>query len=109
MIGESVGSYRVVAKLGEGGMGVVYLAEHPLIGRKAAVKLLMPELSRKLESVGRFFNEARSTTMMHHPGVVDIFDFGYHSSGSAYIIMEFLEGSSLGSALSRLGRIPMPW
>jgi serine/threonine-protein kinase len=107
MIGEIVGSYRITAKIGEGGMGIVYLAEHPLIGRKAAVKMLLPELCANVDIVGRFFNEARSTTMLRHPGVVDIFDFGHHANGWAYIIMEFLEGSSLGACIRRHGRLPL--
>ena len=105
MIGQTLGSYRVTGKLGEGGMGVVYLAEHPLIGRKAAIKLLLPEFSQDQAIVNRFFNEARATTMIKHPGLVDVFDFGYHTTGCAYIVMEFLEGESLSGLLKREGRL----
>jgi serine/threonine-protein kinase len=101
MLGEAVGSYRIIGKLGEGGMGMVYLAEHPLIGRKAAVKVLRPEFSRDPDIVNRFFNEARATTLIKHPGIVDIFDFGHHAGGSAFIIMEYLDGESLAARLDR--------
>ncbi len=77
MIGATVGSYQVREEIGEGGMGVVYAAEHPLIGRKVAVKVLLPEHSRNQEIVNRFFNEARAATLIRHPGLVEIFDFGY--------------------------------
>ncbi|RLB56328.1 MAG: serine/threonine protein kinase, partial [Deltaproteobacteria bacterium] len=77
VIGRTLGSYKVLSQLGAGGMGVVYAAEHELIGRKAAVKLLLPELSSNKQVVDRFFNEARAATLIKHPGVVDIFDFGY--------------------------------
>ncbi|MCC6993387.1 MAG: protein kinase [Deltaproteobacteria bacterium] len=101
MIGQILGNYRIVGVIGQGGMGVVYAAEHPLIGRRAAIKLLLPELSQNQEMVTRFFNEARATTMIQHPGLVDIFDFGHAPNGSAYIAMEFLAGESLAGRLAR--------
>lgn len=87
-------------------MGVVYLAEHTLIGRKAAVKMLHAELSLNEAIVGRFFNEARATTLIKHPGIVEVFDFGRHASGSAYIVMEFLEGESLTARIRRAAPLP---
>jgi serine/threonine protein kinase len=96
VIGTTVGSYRIVSELGAGGMGTVYRAEHTLIGRLAAVKILHPELSSNHEIVNRFFNEAKTTTSIKHPGIVEIFDFGYMASGHAFLVMEFLEGMSLG-------------
>jgi serine/threonine-protein kinase len=101
MIGATVGSYQVREEIGHGGMGVVYAAEHPLIGRKVAVKVLLPEYSRNQEVVNRFFNEARAATLIRHPGLVDVIDFGYYQDGSAYLIMEFLEGESLAARLKR--------
>ena len=103
MIGETVGSYKIERKLGEGGMGVVYVAEHPLLKKKAVVKFLHAELSSDGELVERFFNEARSATMIQHPGIVDVFDFGHHSSGCAFILMEFLAGDSLADRLKQDG------
>ncbi len=104
MIGATVGSYQVREEIGHGGMGVVYAAEHPLIGRKVAVKVLLPEYSRNQEVVNRFFNEARAATLIRHPGLVDVIDFGYAPDGSAFLIMEFLEGESLAARLKR-GRL----
>src|SRR6185369_15402363 len=103
MIGQWVGNYRIVQLLGEGGMGAVYLAEHPGIGRKAAVKVLHPAYAAEQEFVGRFFNEARAANATRHPGIVEIFDFGTLPSGASYIIMELLEGESLAARLKRGG------
>ncbi|HVZ72318.1 MAG TPA: serine/threonine-protein kinase [Polyangia bacterium] len=101
LIGTKVGNYKLVRQLGAGGMGVVYAAEHELMGKKAAVKLLLPELSANQEIVGRFFNEAKAATRIQHPGIVDVYDFGYHASGHAYIVMEFLQGEALTSLLKK--------
>ncbi len=108
MEGTVIGQYRVTRKLGEGGMGAVYAGEHSLIGRKAAIKMLLPSLSQNQEIVQRFFNEARAATAIQDPGIVQIFDFGYHTDGSAYIVMEYLEGEPLDSRLKRLGRLQVP-
>jgi serine/threonine-protein kinase len=101
LIGTKVGNYKLVKQLGAGGMGVVYAAEHELMGKKAAVKLLLPELSANQEIVQRFFNEAKAATKIQHPGIVDVYDFGYHASGHAYIVMEFLQGESLTDLLKK--------
>jgi serine/threonine-protein kinase len=106
MIGETVGSYRIVAKLGEGGMGAVYLGEHEHIARKAAIKVLLPELSANKQIVARFFNEARATSLIRHPGIVEIIDCSVLPNGNAYIVMEYLTGESLGSHLRAHGRVP---
>ena len=103
MIGEIVGSYKIESKLGQGGMGVVYVAQHPLLKKKAVVKFLHAELSSDGELVDRFFNEARSATMIRHPGIVDVFDFGHHASGCAYILMEFLHGHALSDRIKQDG------
>src|SRR4051812_11356091 len=88
-------------------MGHVFLGEHTLLGRRAAIKTLLPSLSVNREIAERFFNEARATSSISDPGVVQIFDFGYHVDGTAYIVMEFLEGESLSSRLDRLGKLPL--
>ncbi|MCE9576358.1 MAG: serine/threonine protein kinase, partial [Deltaproteobacteria bacterium] len=103
MIGDQIGNYRITGKLGEGGMGAVFLAEHVLLGRQAAIKVLLREMSHRQELVTRFFNEARAATAVKHPGIVEIYDFGYHTDGSAYIVMEFLEGETLSARLRRAG------
>ena len=105
MVGETLGNYRIVGKIGEGGMGAVYQAEHALIGRRAAIKVLLPELSSRSDVVRRFFNEARAVANLNHPAIIDIFDFGFHTDGSGYIVMELLEGQSLGARLNRVGSL----
>jgi len=102
--GAIVGSYRVIKKLGEGGMGAVYVAEHTLLGRRAAIKVLLPELSAHKEIVQRFFNEARAVTQVADPGIVQVFDFGYDQQGNAFIVMELLEGEPMDQRLVRIGR-----
>src|ERR1044071_7554578 len=101
MVGDVVGQYRLLRKIGEGGMGAVYLGEHVLIGRQAAIKVLLRDMSHRPDLVARFFNEARAATAVKHPGIVEIYDFGYHPDGSAYIVMEFLEGETLSARLRR--------
>jgi eukaryotic-like serine/threonine-protein kinase len=106
MIGETLGTYRILSEIGKGGMGVVYMAEHTLLGRKAALKVLRSDLIG--DHVERFFNEAKAAAKLHHPGLVDVFDFGHHDDGSAFIVMEYLQGESLAERLERDKRLPMP-
>ena len=75
-----------------------------ILGRQAAVKVLLPDLSRNQTVVQRFFNEARAATAIKHPGIVEIYDFGFATDGSAYIVMELLAGESLADRLRR-GRL----
>lgn len=96
-----MGQYRITGELGLGGMGAVYSAEHTLLGRVAAVKVLRPELSQDREIVTRFFNEARAAAAIRHPSIVEIYDFGWHADGSAYLVMEHLQGESLATRLER--------
>src|SRR5215470_2396024 len=84
-------------------MGTVFLAEHVLIGRRAAIKVLRPERTAKRGAVDRFFNEARATTAIADPGIVQVFDFGVTADHVAYIVMELLEGEQLKRRLRRLG------
>ena len=107
MIGQSIGNYRVTRLLGEGGMGMVYLAEHPTLGRRAAVKVLHPDLAASQEMIERLFNEARAANAIGHPGIVEVSDLGLLPSGTPYIVMEFLEGQSLGARMSQGGRLSL--
>src|SRR5690349_113900 len=100
MMPEKIGTYEVVRTLGEGGMGVVYLARHTLLGRLAAIKVLLPEYSMKADMVARIFNEARLMAGLRHPGLVDVYDFGEHR-GCAYLVMEYLQGETLSQKLER--------
>ncbi len=103
---ERIGGYRLGRKIGEGGMGAVYLAEHELLGRHAAIKLLHDRYAQRSEIVERFFNEARAATAIADQGIVQIFDFG-NQDGRVYIVMELLEGEMLDARLDRLGRLPV--
>src|SRR4051794_24877107 len=87
-------------------MGVVYRAEHTQLGRPAALKMLLPQLSSDAAIVQRFFNEARAASAIDHPGIVEIYDFGTHRDGSAYIVMALLKGESLEHRLSRAAQSP---
>jgi serine/threonine-protein kinase len=107
VLGTTIGNYRVTAQLGEGGMGIVYLAEHPGIGRKAAIKVLHPRLAADPQVVSRFFQEARASNAIKHPNIVEAFDYGTRPDGAPYIIMEYLEGESLSARLERVGRLPL--
>ncbi|MCA9694995.1 MAG: serine/threonine protein kinase, partial [Myxococcales bacterium] len=104
MEGTTLGKYRVGRRLGAGGMGVVYVGEHELLGNQVAVKVINPELARSEGSVTRFLNEAVSAARIKHAGIVQIFDYGADAtSGSAYFVMELLDGESLAERLARVG------
>jgi serine/threonine-protein kinase len=93
--GTQVGEYQVTGKLGEGGMGTVFAAVHPVIGKKVAIKVLNAGLSQDESIVQRFVQEARSVNQIGHRNIVDIFAFGQLPSGRQYFVMEFLSGKSL--------------
>lgn len=102
-----VGNYRITRLLSEGGMGVVYAAEHKLLGSPAVIKLLLEQRARSPQDVQRFFTEARAATAIRHPGIVEIYDFGCQDDGTAFIAMELLEGENLESRIRALGRLPI--
>ncbi|HEY7375744.1 MAG TPA: serine/threonine-protein kinase, partial [Polyangia bacterium] len=106
MIGEALGNYTLTAKLGSGTMGVVFRAEHGRIARTAAIKVLIPELAQNASAVQRFFTEARATSLIRHPGIVDVFDCDVDAAGHAYIVMEHLDGETLAERLRRRERLP---
>jgi serine/threonine-protein kinase len=106
-VGVRFGSYVVERKLGEGGMGAVYAAVQPEIGKRVAIKFLAPELAADPQVVARFFAEAKSVNLIQHENIVDIFDFK-NVDGQAFFVMEFLAGSSLGTVLSAFGTLPIP-
>ncbi|MBX3248131.1 MAG: protein kinase [Myxococcales bacterium] len=106
MIGRTIdGRYRVEDVLGEGGMGIVYLATHVGLGKKMALKVLHGDMARDEVVVARFVQEAQASTAIGHPNIVDISDFGRLEDGTAYFVMEMLEGEAL---TGRIGRGPMP-
>ncbi|MBI5482111.1 MAG: serine/threonine protein kinase [Deltaproteobacteria bacterium] len=103
LIGQEVGHYRISSLIGEGGMGAVYLAVHPGIGSRVAVKVLHPELARDRAAVDRFFAEARSVNLIHHENIVNILDLAQLADGRSYIVMEYLEGESVAARLRKKG------
>jgi eukaryotic-like serine/threonine-protein kinase len=109
IVGQLVtGRYRVKGRIGEGGMGTVYLAIHEAIEKKVALKILNREYSANREVVDRFKLEAVSASRIKHPNVIDVFDFGQTEDGSCFIAMELLEGYDLGELLSMRGFIDPP-
>ena len=106
VIGQRFGNYLATALLGEGGMGAVYLAEHPSIGRQVAIKVLRAELGRDEQSLARFINEARAANSIRHPNIIEILDSGVTENGISYLVMELLRGESLTARIKRKGRLP---
>ncbi len=102
-VGGSVGNYVVKSKLGEGGMGIVWLAEHPLIGKRVAIKVIHPNYARNPEAVSRFFTEAQAVNRIGHPNIVDITDFGQSPGGESYFVMEYLLGQALSTRMTEGG------
>lgn len=98
--------YRLAERIGGGGMGDVFRAEHVLAGRAVAIKFLHPELADNSELSHRFFQEAHAVNRIRHPNIVDVIDAGVGELGP-YIVMEHLDGESLGMALARFGRLDM--
>jgi serine/threonine protein kinase len=99
LVGQIVANHRVLWRIGEGGMGAVYLAQHLVLGRHAAIKVLLPELSNNPDLIRRFLNEARATAQLRHPGFVEIFDSGRLDNGSEYLVMEYLRGANVAAAI----------
>jgi eukaryotic-like serine/threonine-protein kinase len=104
---EIAGRFRILAKLGEGGMGAVYRAEQISLKRAVAVKVLRPELSQNQMIVRRFSAEAEAVAKLDHPSTVKVYDFGQDTDGSLFIAMEYIEGGSLRDAM-RAGALPGP-
>src|SRR5215472_11660314 len=101
------GKYLIVRKLGQGGMGVVYEAEHQMLGGHVALKFLAPELSRNPQFVKRFRNEARAAYQLRHPNIVEVTDLDQDEDGSLFIAMEYVNGPSLRMLL-REAKVPLP-
>jgi eukaryotic-like serine/threonine-protein kinase len=103
--GTTVGEYVVESQIGEGGMGVIFSARHPIIGKRVAIKVLNPDMAANVAIVQRFIQEARSVNQIGHRNIVDIFSFGRLADGRHYFVMEFLEGV----AFARRIQEPMEW
>lgn len=100
--------YRILRRIGRGGMGEVFLAEHTAIGKPVAIKILSEDFARKPRIVQRFLQEARASSAIRHENVVDITDYGHTPSGLPFLAMEYLEGEDLKATLRREGWLPWP-
>ena len=101
------GRYRIIHALDEGGMGTVFLAEHMLIKRRVAIKILHPELATDANMIERFMNEARAAGTLGHPNIVESTDMGFTREQVPYIVFEYLEGTLLIDEIYRLGGLPV--
>ena len=100
-----IDQYALVEKIGEGGMGAVYLADQPTMGRRAVVKLLHPALSRDAQVAARFNLEARAAAALNHPHIVTVYNYGALDDGVLFLAMEHLEGRDLERAIEESGRL----
>jgi serine/threonine-protein kinase len=105
-VGAEVDRYTIVRLLGKGGMGAVYEARHARLGRRVAIKFLLPELAARPEILRRFENEAVAAGGLEHPNLVAVIDLGRATDGSAYLVMEFLRGEDCARLVRRLGPLP---
>ncbi|WP_223741703.1 serine/threonine-protein kinase [Corallococcus sp. AS-1-12] len=104
LVGAKIGEFVIRERVGAGGMGVVYRAEHPLIGKHAAIKVMRAELVSP-EQEQRLLVEARAVNAIRHPGVLDIFNFGTLPDCRPYVVMELLQGQSLADRMREQGRM----
>jgi hypothetical protein len=108
---RELGSYRLVERLGSGGMGEVWRAEHRLLARPAAIKLIRPEVgagtpARHSELIKRFEREAQATSLLRSPHTIEVYDFGVADDGAFYYVMELLDGLDLEVLVTRFGPVP---
>jgi serine/threonine-protein kinase len=108
LVGRTIaGRYRLVRCIGQGGMGTIFEAEHTLIGSRVAVKLLHETFAEQREPVQRLYREARATGAIGHPNIIKVHDVGETSEGVPFLVMELLEGCSLGDHIERAGPQPI--
>jgi serine/threonine-protein kinase len=101
------GRYKIESVLGEGGMGIVYLARHKVIDKKVAIKVLRADMAREKEITDRFLQEAKAASSIGNPHIIDISDFGHLPDGSTYFVMEWLDGKPLSKALEETKPLPV--
>jgi len=100
---EIIGQYVIRERIGDGGMGAVYRAEQPTVGRDAAIKVLQPQLSAMPGIAERFQQEARAASQLNHPHIVTIYNYGAMEDGTVFLAMEYLDGVSLHQLVARSG------
>ena len=105
-VARKFGQYQLVRKLGEGGMGEVYLAEHSLLKRPCALKLIKPEAGADPIAMARFEREVQSAARLAHPNTIEVFDYGLTGDGTFYYVMEYLQGMSLADLVREHGPLP---
>jgi serine/threonine-protein kinase len=103
---QQLGQYRLKQRLGAGGMGEVYLAEHLLLRRPCALKLIRPSQAADRPTLQRFEREVRTMATLTHPNTVEVYDYGHAEDGTFYYVMEYLPGQNLESLVSRFGPLP---
>jgi serine/threonine protein kinase len=108
LIGRMLGEYKVEAALSRGGIGVVYRGIQPVIGKKVAIKVLLPDMARDPDQIHRLLEEARSVNAIRHPNIIDIFGFGELPDGRHYFIMELLDGEELHSVIVKKQKLSVP-
>ena len=108
LVGQVIADrYHISKKLGEGGMGAVYLAVHVKMGRQSAIKVMGTGMSHDPEAISRFNREAANASRINHPNVCAVYDFGETEDGTIYLAMEFVEGRTLSSLLKETGPLPL--
>ena len=105
--GTQIGEYVVEQRVARGGMGAIYAARHPVLGRPAAIKIIHAELTGDRALLERFVREAQAVCMIRHPNIVDVFSIGDLPDGRIYFVMDWLDGASLAQRLQRDRRIPL--
>jgi serine/threonine-protein kinase len=103
---RKLGQYQLLWKLGEGGMGEVYLAEHQLLKRPCALKLIKAEAGSDPIALARFEREVQSAARLSHPNTIEIYDYGHTEDGTFYYVMEYLQGLSLSELVRQVGPLP---
>lgn len=107
LVGREVGGYVIEVPLGEGGMGLVYQARHPFLGRRFAIKVLRPELATDKQLSANFVREAQTLSGLKHPHIIDIVGFGPLDDQRQFMVMEFLDGRTLEAELHEYGALPL--
>lgn len=107
-VGDCVGNYRLGRLIAQGGMGAVYEARNEQLGRRVALKVLHASYAHQREHNLRFFNEARTANRVNHPGLVAVHEYGMLPDGTAFIVMEYLEGRTLAQLVHSQGSDPLP-